>query len=442
MFPLSRPARQGLATAALTVLTVLPTGFTAFHAWRINRPGHVRDVEITLGRRLGLQVTLDSVTYPQPGEILYRGIVLRQEEPRGKGLAEIARAKSLHLVPSGRELVVHAEELALRGESPDQGVNQLGGFLQRSGEVLYDRVALTAPTARVELGPNLAFQVQDLATTLTTEAGGPTLRASYKLAEPGSKTRCELTLARDRRTDPVQTTLALKTLEGSPLPGRVLNVFFDATDWIGEAARVDGRLTLRRSGVSPWEGEFVGDLHDVDLAAMVASRFPGRRLTGKARVAIEAARWGDRPGQGAGWIEARGRLVAGPGSAGVDLISALTREMKFRPSSRHGRIDPRKTEVEFGSLGLAFDVRPDGEIHLSGALGHEHPPDAVLAAGVNALIHAPEGASSVHGLIKALVASDARPGVLVPLTSESRVLLCLPTPQDAAPRPSRAMGAN
>ena len=442
MFPLSRPARQGLATAALAVLTVLPTGFTAFHAWRISRPGHVRDVEITLGRQIGLQVTLDAVTYPRPGEVLYRGIVLRQEEPRGKGLAEVARARTLHLVPSGRELVVHAEELAIRGEGPDQSVNQLGAYLQRSGEVLYDRVALTAPTCRIELGANLVFQMRDLAATLAVEAAGPTLRASYRLVEPGSKTRCELTLGRDRRTDPVRTTLALKTLEGPPLPGRVLNVFLDATDWIGEDARVDGRLTLSRSGAGAWEGEFAGDLHDVDLPAIVARRFPGRRLAGRGRVSMEAAKWGDGGGQGPGGVEARGKLVAGPGTAGVVLLTALTREMKFRPSSRHGRIDPRRTEVEFGALGLAFDMRPDGEIHLSGALGREQPPDAVLTAGVNALVHAPEGASSVHGLIKALVESDARPGVLVPLTPESRVLLCLPTPQDAAPRPSRAMGAN
>ena len=180
---------------------------------------------------------------------------------------------------------------------------------------------------------------------------------------------------------------------------------------------------------------------DVDLTALVSSRFPSHRLAGSARVAVEAARWGDRPGQGPGWIEAKGRLTAGPGSVGVELLSALAREMKFRPSSRHGRIDPRKTEVEFGGLGLAFDMRPDGEIHLSGGLGNEHPPDAVLAAGINPLIHAPEGASSVHGLIKALVPADSKPGVLVPLTSESRVLLCLPAAPGAA-RPSRTMGAN
>jgi hypothetical protein len=441
MIPLSRPARQGLATAAMVALMMVPTAFTALHAWRINRPGHVRDVEITLGRALGLQVTLEGVVYPSPGEVLYRGIVLRQEEPRGKELAEIARAKLLHLVPSGRDLVVHAEELSLRGDGPAEAMTRLGGFLQRSGEVPYDRVDLTSSSCRVDLGAGLAFHAGDLVVSLSSDAAGPTVKAAYRLIDSAAKTRCEMTLARDRRVDPVVTTVALRTMEGRPLSGRVLDLFLDASDWIGPKARVDGKLTLRQAGNGPWEGEFTGDLHDVDLAAVVSSRFPSHRLAGSAQVAVESARWGDRAGQGPGWIEARGRLTAGPGSVGVDLLSALAREMKFRPSSRQGRIDPRKTEVEFGGLGLTFDMRADGEIHLSGGLGAEHPPDAVLSAGAYALLHAPEGASSVHGLIKALVPADSKPGVLVPLTSESRVLLCLPV-APGAPRPSRTMGAN
>ena len=88
MFPLTRPVRQILATLVLVVLTVLPTGFIAAMAWRINRPGHVRDVEIELRRQLGMLVTLDAVHYPRPGEIEYRGIVLREDETRGRGLSD------------------------------------------------------------------------------------------------------------------------------------------------------------------------------------------------------------------------------------------------------------------------------------------------------------------------------------------------------------------
>ena len=442
MFPLSRPFRQGLATAALIVFTVLPTVFVTLYAWRINRPGHVRDVEITLGRRLGMQVTLDEAVYPRPGEVVYRGLVLRREEPRSKGLVEIARAKSLRLISAGRELTVHAEEMTLVGESPQEAMATVDALLQRSGELPYDRVSLTVPSCKIDLGGGLVFAAQDVAGAFKADPIEPKLSIAYRLVEAGSKTRCEMVLSRDRSTDPVRASLALKTLEGPPLSARVLNVFFDATGWMGDDAKVAGELALRRSGGREWEGEFTGDLLDVDLAAMVDRRFPSHRLAGSARVAVEAARWGDRPGQGPGWIEARGRLSAGQGVVGADLLTALAREMRFRLDPRASRIDPRKTELEFGALGLGFDMRADGEIHLTGSLGNEYAPEAVLAGGSNAIAFAPRGAASVHGLIKTLVpVADAQAGTLVPLTAESRLLLCLPAPPDGV-RPARTMDAN
>jgi hypothetical protein len=73
MVPVNRPMRQALATLALFLSTVVPTAWIAAIAWRINRPGHIRDVEIELGGRLGLQVTLQGVRYPRPGKVVYRG---------------------------------------------------------------------------------------------------------------------------------------------------------------------------------------------------------------------------------------------------------------------------------------------------------------------------------------------------------------------------------
>lgn len=442
MFPLSRPFRQGLATAALVVLTVLPTAFVAVHAWRINRPGHVRDVEIALGRRLGMQVTLDRATYPRPGEVVYQGIVLRREEPRSKGLVELARAGTIRIISAGRDLTIHAEDMTLVGETPKEAMATVDALLQRSGELPYDRVNLTIPSCRIELGDGLAFSIQDIAGAFQADPVEPKLSVAYRMVEDDSKTRCELVLSRKRSVDPVQTTLAFKTLEGPPLSARALNVFFDATGWMGDDAKVAGSLDLRRSGTREWEGEFQGDLLDIDLAALVDRRFPSHRLAGSARVAVESARWGDRPGQGPGWIEAKGRLSAARGVVGADLLGALAREMRFRLDQRAGRIDPRKTELEFGALGMTFDMRADGEIHLTGSLGSEYPPEAVLAGGANAMAYAPRGAANVHGLIKTLVpVAEAQAGTLVPLTAESRVLLHLPAPPDAI-RPSRTMDAN
>ena len=56
---LTRPVRQVLATILLLGGAVVPTLLVATIAWRINQPGHVRDVEVRLGRELGCRVTLD-----------------------------------------------------------------------------------------------------------------------------------------------------------------------------------------------------------------------------------------------------------------------------------------------------------------------------------------------------------------------------------------------
>src|SRR3954470_2413807 len=112
MFPLTltvsltRPYRQALSTVALFVLTIFPTIYVTWTAWRINRGAHLREVEHEIGRPLGLQVTLDGVSYPRPGEVVYRGVVLRQEEPRRKGLTEIARAREIRLRRGSRELTL------------------------------------------------------------------------------------------------------------------------------------------------------------------------------------------------------------------------------------------------------------------------------------------------------------------------------------------------
>jgi hypothetical protein len=446
MFPLTRPFRQGLTTVALVLSTVVPTIIVSIHAWRIHCPGHIRDVEIELRHQLGLQVTLQAVRYPRPGEVIYQGIVLRQEEPRSRGLAEIARAGLVRLVRGDRELTLHAEDLRLRGESPRHAVAQLGSLIQRSRELPFDRINLTAPACELDMGgEGLSYAVEDLAGEFVTDSTHPTLRVAYRMTEKGTGggTRCELTLERDRAEERVRTALVFKTVEGPPLPARVIEPFFSSHDWLGPKAKVEGTLSLRQAGARDWDAEFEGQLIDVDLATLVGRRFPRHRLLGTARVALRHARWGDRPGQGPGWREAKGELLASQGTVGVDLLGALAREMKFRLALRATRLDPRRRELEFRSLGIAFDMRSDGEIRLTGSLGNEFSPDTVLVSDMAPLAFAPTGAASVYGLIKTLFpVADSPPGVLVPLTSESRVLFCLPVAPEIAARPARTLEGN
>jgi hypothetical protein len=135
--------------------------------------------------------------------------------------------------------------------------------------------------------------------------------------------------------------------------------------------------------------------------------------------------------------------VAGQGAIGADLLEALAREMKFRPSPRRVHVESRKPEVDFRSLGLAFDMQSNGEIQITGALGAEFPPDAVLAGATNALLSAPQGTANVHGLIKTLFpVSVNNSGVMIPLTAESQVLLSLPLPAGAQLPGRRTLDGN
>jgi hypothetical protein len=378
------------------------------------------------------------VSYPRPGEVFYRKLVIRQEEPRGQGFIELARADAVRLRQSGRELTLEAEGLVLKGESPRLAMAQVGALLQGSGDSSFDHVLLTAPTCEVNLGAGVApYALRELAAEFTADAEVPTVKASYRDASPGSTTRCELTLTRDRRAGPVRTTLAIKTMEGLPLSARVLDPLFDSVSWLGADAQVEGSLTLRQEGAGDWEAEFRGHLLEIDLSELVGRRFPNQRLVGKAKLKVESSRWADRPGQGFGWVEARGELTSGPGMMGLGLIQALSSEMKFRKGPRLARIvSAGIVDLEFQALGFSFAMTPDGEIKVGGGLGNDLEPNAVIVSPIATLAYAPEGAAHVRGLIKALFPpANADTGVMVPLTEKSRLLLCLPVGPGLASRP-------
>src|SRR5262249_35016469 len=144
----------------------------------------------------------------------------------------------------------------------------------------------------------LTFRLNEVAGTFQADPAAPTVTVSYRVATQDSSTRCELSLVRDRKSAPVRTTLALRTMEGLPLPARVLDVFFNSADWLGPDARIDGALTLRQTGNQEWEADFQGNLLDVEMSVLVGRRFAGQRLSALARVALKKARWGNRPGQG------------------------------------------------------------------------------------------------------------------------------------------------
>ena len=441
MLPLTRPHRQALVTLAMGVLTVAPTVYVAFTAWRIARPGHIRDVEIEIGRSIGLQVTLEGVAYPRPGEVTYKGVVLRQDEPRRGTQVEIVRARSVRLRKSGHELIFETDGLVLRSPGPRQAMAEVGTLLGAAGAGDYRQVSLAAPTCAVDLGgtaKGLRYELRDVAATFQNDSKAPGLSASYRFIDAGGSTRCELGLTRDRKAEAVETTVSLKTMEGVPLPARVFDAFFESGEWLGTSARVQGALTLRQAGSSDWQAEFAGDLIDIDLQTLFERRFPRHRMTGLAHVAIKRATWANRPGQGFGWSDAEGELSTGSGTIGLDLIQALAAEMRFRPSRP---INPRQPDLPFSALGFTFALTHDGDIRLGGGFRNQFAPDDILVANERPIVKAPSGSANVRGLLKTLFPSTAE--TLGPVTADSQLLSrFLPLPPAVASRGGRGLGAN
>jgi hypothetical protein len=282
----------------------------------------------------------------------------------------------------------------------------------------------------VELGGGLGFDLRDLAATYQDDAKVPGLSASYRLLDAQGSTRCELTLTRDRKAEAVETVVALKTMEGVPLPARVLDAFFDSGAWLGPSARVQGALTLRQAGSSDWQAEFSGDLVDVDLKTLFERRFPRHRMTGSAHVAIRSATWANRPGQGFGWAKAEGELTVGQGTIALELLRALQDQMKFRAARA---ISGRVPDVPFNALGFTFSLTPDGEIALGGGFRNQFAPDDVLVANERPLFKAPAGTANVRGLLKALYPTASEN--LAPVTAEAQLLSrYLPLPPSVAAR--------
>jgi hypothetical protein len=319
-------------------------------------------------------------------------------------------------------------------------MGQVAALLQRGGGAAVERVSVSAPSCDVEFGPSespgsLHYQFRDVVGVFQASRAAASVTVSYRVPTDGTNTRCELSLNRDRQGESVRTVLAFKTMEGLPLPAKVLDPFFDSAAWLGSSARVEGSLTLRQAGAADWEADFQGMLLDVDLAALVSRRFPDHRLSGLARVTIEHARWADRPGpQGFGWVEAEGTLTTGPGTIGMTLVRALKSEMKFQLAPQ---LEGREQDLPFHGLGLSFKMTPDGELRLDGGLGSEYQPGAVLVDAHHfiPLASAPEGAANVRGLIRALFPTpNSDPTALVPDTPESRLLRFLPAPRTASRR--------
>lgn len=431
MLTLTRPQRQILASLAILLLSVVPTGLVAGWAWWTRQPGHVREVEAALAQQLGLAVEIASVRHPGPREDLLSGLVLRLEEPGGSSpqLSEILRADSARLLRRADRWLVEFHNLHLQGDDPLAALARLQTLARHLGR-LAPRADLVAASGLVELGRGprrVSLHFHDLAANVQVSPASALVSSSFRLDGETQSPRCELQLDSSIAESPPRLLLTLQTMDG-PIPAHLLTPLFDADAWLGASATLLGTLRVERLSDEPLSAHFQGQVSHLDLSALVQNHFPDHRLSGRADLTLRSASWGRLPGSSAsGWQSASGHLSAGPGRIGVTFLQALDRQMRF-PVETAVFAQAQAGEVPFQSLGLDFALLESGEITVEGALGADAPPGSILVPldRLHPLAYAPEGTSNVRGLWKTLVpASD---DLLVPATASSQVLHHLPLP--------------
>jgi len=429
----SRMHRQVAATVFVVVGLILPTLGTFWWALSVNRPGHVRDVEVRLSRELGLQVGLEGVAYPRPGEIVLLGAVFRQEEPRGRVFREVARAKRLSLKPQENGYLLEGPELNLVGDDAETAMGQLGQLIQKAstnaGSIKRLVVAVDRCQILVENGAGhrpVKLDWRGVAGTVESRPEQTVVKASGWMHQSDQRTRCELELTRKRLGEKAETHVTLATVEGPALPATVLEPLVDTPGWLGDVARVQGQLTLTQVDSQPWQARFAGTLDQVDFSRLINNRFGSHRLAAQGQIQIRQAAWGDRPGQGPGWREIDGDLTMGPGSVSHSLFLAMGQQMQFRLAEYLHKSNQARGDVAFGSLGLQFHLTDDGRIAFGGACGPDFAPDVVAVSNQAKpvpIMAAPASAANVRGLMKTLFPVNlAQAELLVPATRESQAL--------------------
>ena len=131
-------------------------------------------------------------------------------------------------------------------------------------------------------------------------------------------------------------------------------MFFDAEDWLGTQAKLEGTLTLRQAGSKDWEADFQGDLLDVDLGKLVGRALspPSAHRTDARSGHPESSAGVTGSIKGIGWIEAEWRSRRRPGldrhrsdrcaNAGDEVSGRSARPPHTsRPQEDRSRLPPR-----------------------------------------------------------------------------------------------------
>jgi hypothetical protein len=339
MFRLHDNTRRRICRAAFLLLCVLPTASVSVWCARRHLPGGAAAEAKRLERELGLEVSLAGLRYLRPGRVLYEGLELRDPET-GRPLLRCRALEADWQQSTDREgrprmsLVLIASQPEIEAAAADPQVGApLGELLDRMlrrqtilrtvpGEPQTDvRLAAGQLTLRAAGGSQTLSELQG---SIESFAGGTQAEASFRLAGIDTPQPIRIRIVRNRQITPPATGFELDT-GGGAVPCGLLAIGLPLLERLGPRSRLRGYIWANQKGgkgtSAGWEGEFAGQVYDVDLDDLVTGHFP-HKLGGTAQVTIQSARFRRQRLE-----EASGTLVAGPGVISRSLIDAAVEQL-------------------------------------------------------------------------------------------------------------------
>ena len=436
--------------------TLVVGGWLAYQRTDSYRATLARRWSEAIAQRLGVRVSIDDVTRPEPGLTRLTGVLFLDPET-GERLAstrrvEVAQQGSGWLAYCGQAEVpaerlarlahlVHDSLLArsaLHGDAPSQlilhaltleGSGPTGGH--SAGDAARGGAARTSGTGGGARGNATAGggsqTLEDLQLVYQPRETGPRTTVEFRLAGVEMSQPARLVVARNRQSSPAVTSVTFDTGPHS-LPCSLLATVVPGIEQLGRDAQVGGEITLT-PGPDGWQGQAHGRITRLDLDSLLAGRFP-HKLTGVAEIVINRARWEDGR-----LLDASGAIATRGGVVSRSLLIAASDESGLKLGVPERVRDSKEPLWRYRELGLGFELSEQG-LQLAGQCGGESA-GAILIDGLGALAsESSQPLRSIAGLLRTLAPQNE---IQVPASAQTESLLRrLPLPPLVDPPPTVA----
>ncbi len=303
-----------------------------------------------LSRHLGVDVVLERVAHPELDVTWLEGVTLVDPET-GRRLAGATR------VELGRQDGGWVAYLA----EADVPRAQLARLTEIAHPTIWRRASGGAPVWQVVIGTLQLTSARSAHTLLDVQFHGrggepetpdPQVQVEFRVAGLDMQQPAQLTITRNRQTDPPTTAWAFTT-GPQALPCAVLAVAWPELSDLGDECHVSGHCLMRESP-GGWTGEAQGRFAQLDLDRAVTGRFP-HKLSGSAEVVISRLRW-----EKGRLVDAAGTVASGGGVVSQSLLVAAGSEASLQLVVPSRVTESRQTLWKYRELAVGFELTQHG----------------------------------------------------------------------------------